>query len=193
MPVIEVDEEQVRRDTALRATMAKMLSKPEAKALVEQAYKMVDPNAQTPELDARRMVHETVSKTQAELDTLKKQLADEKAANEQNMRMAQFESRVEDGFRRLRQQGVTAEGIAGVKKIMEDEGIANPEIAWAHFEKLHPPQAPVASTGGWNFLEPAADANADLKKLVETKGESSSVIDKLAFEALNEVRGMARR
>ncbi len=193
MAVVEIDEEEVRRSAMLRATMAKMLSKPEAKALVEQAYKMVDPNAQTPELDARRMVQDTVSKTQTELDALKKQLADEKAEREQTQRLSQFENRVENGFLKLRQQGVTAEGIAGVKKIMEDEGIANPEIAWAHFEKLHPPQTPVASTGSWNFLEPQADTSADLKKLIETRGESSSVVDKLAFEALNEVRGMSRR
>lgn len=194
MPLIEVDEEQVRRDGALRATMAKMLGNPKAKALVEEAYKVVDPNAPTPQLDAQRMVSDAVSSTRAEVDALKKQYADDKAAAEQSTRMSAFENKVENGFAKLRAQGVTKEGIEGVKKIMEDEGIANPEIAWNHFEKLHPPQAPVmASTGSWNFIEAPADGtNADLKRLVETKGESNSVIDKLAFEALNEVRGLRR-
>ena len=194
MPTIEVDEEQVRRDGALRATMAKMLGNPKAKALVEEAYKVVDPNAPTPQLDAQRMVHDAVSKTQSEVEALKKQIADDKAAAEQASRMSAFENRVEQGFAKLRAQGVTKEGLEGVKKLMEDEGIANPEIAWSHFERLHPPQSPVmASTGSWNFIEAPADGtNADLKRLVETKGESVSVVDKLAFEALNEVRGLRR-
>ena len=194
MPTIEVDEEQVRRDSALRATMAKMLGNPKAKALVEEAYKVVDPNAPTPQLDAQRMVHDAVSKTQSEVEALKKQIADDKAAAEQASRMSAFENKVEQGFARLRAQGVTKEGIEGVRKIMEDEGIANPEIAWSHFERLHPPQSPVmASTGSWNFIEAPADGTkADLKRLVETKGESVSVVDKLAFEALNEVRGLRR-
>ena len=194
MAVVEVDEEQVRRDAALRATVAKMLGKPEAKALVEQAYKMVDPNAPTPELDARKMVDDRMASTRAEVDALKKQIADDKAAAEQASRMSAFENKVEQGFAKLRAQGVTKEGLEGVKKLMEDEGIANPEIAWSHFERLHPPQSPVmASTGSWNFIEAPADGtNADLKRLVETKGESVSVVDKLAFEALNEVRGLRR-
>jgi hypothetical protein len=178
----------------LRNTLSAMTKHPKAALLVEEAYKVVDPNAPTPQLDAQRMVSDAVSKTQSEVEALKKQIADDKAAAEQASRMSAFENKVEQGFAKLRQAGVTKEGIEGVRKIMEDEGIANPEIAWSHFEKLHPPQAPVmASTGSWNFLEaPADDANADLKRLVETKGESNSIIDKLAFEALNEVRGLRR-
>lgn len=194
MPTVEVDEEQVRRDNALRVTVSKILAKPESKALMEQAYKLVDPNAVTPELDARKIVDDRVGKTEATVAELRQQIADDKAAREQADRMSQLDAKVEKSFSRLRQQGVTEEGIAGVKKIMEDEGIVNPEIAWAHFEKLHPPQNPVApNTGSWNFLDQPAEGADDLKKLIETRGESNQLVDKMAFEALNEVRGVSRR
>ncbi len=78
---------------------------------------------------------------------------------------------------------------------MEDKGILDADIAAAYFEKQHPPQAPVTpgGSGAWNFMDMPADGDADLKKLVETKGESEQLIQKMAIDALNDVRGASRR
>lgn len=196
MAMIEIDEEQVRRDSALRATVAKILANPKSKRLMEEAHKMVDPDAVTPTLEAEKALEAAVGATKAEIAELKTQMAKDKQDREDREKLAALDAKVEKGFAKLRGQGVTEEGIAGVRKLMEDEGIVNPEIAWAHFEKLHPPATPVAPSGqgGWNFLDqPNVEGDADLKKLIETKGESSGLVDKMAREALAEVRGQPRR
>lgn len=190
MATVEIDEEELRRSTALRTTIANMLKHPRAKLLLEQAHKEVDPNANTPELDTIKLVHDGVSATREEIAALKKQLDDDKTERESASKIAQLNARVESGFAKLRQQGVTEAGIEGVKKLMEEEGLLNPEVAWSHFEKLHPPQAPVQqTTGGWDFLSMPAEGNDDLKQLLSTKGENDRIVDKMAFEALNQVRG----
>ncbi len=190
MPMVEIDEEQVRRDAALRTTISNMLKNPRAKLLMEQAHKEVDPNASTPELDTLKLVHESTSAVREEIAELKAQRAADKQEREQAATIDAINKKVENGFAKLRQQGVTQAGIDGVRKLMDEEGILNPEIAWAHFERLNPPQAPVQqSTGGWDFLSMPQEGGEDLKRLVETKGENDRLVDKMAFEALKEIRG----
>ena len=190
MPMVEVDEEQVRRDSALRATISNMLKNPRAKLLMEQAHKEVDPSASTPELDTLKLVHESTSAVREEIAELKAQRAADKQERETAAKLDSINKKVESGFAKLRQQGVTQAGIDGVKKLMDEEGILNPEIAWAHFERLNPPQQPVQqSTGGWDFLSMPQEGGEDLKRLVETKGENDRLVDKMAFDALKEIRG----
>lgn len=190
MATVEVDEEQVRRDAALRTTISNMLKNPRAKLLMEQAHKEVDPNASTPELDTLKLVHESTQSVREEIAALKKERETDKQEREQAAKLDALNKKVESGFAKLRQQGVTQAGIDGVRKLMDEEGILNPEIAWAHFERLNPPQAPVQqTTGGWDFLSMPAEGGDDLKKLVETKGENDRLVDKMAFEALKDIRG----
>jgi len=51
MAKIEVDEAEYNNMVALRGVAAKMVAKPESRRLLEQAQKLVDPNAPTPLLD----------------------------------------------------------------------------------------------------------------------------------------------
>lgn len=190
MPMVEVDEEEVRRSAALRTTISNMLKNPRAKLLMEQAHKEVDPNASTPELDTLKLVHESTQSVREELAALKKERESDKQERDQATKLDAINKKVDAGFAKLRQQGVTEKGLEGVRKLMDEEGILNPEIAWAHFERLNPPQEPVQqSTGGWDFLSMPQEGADDLKKLVETKGENDRLVDKMAFEALREIRG----
>ena len=93
------------------------------------------------------------------------------------------------------QEQLTAAGEESVRKLMEEKGITDPEIAWAYHQRLHPPQSPIqnSGSGAWNFLEPPADDQVDLKRLIETKGESIPLIDKMARDALADIRGQQRR
>lgn len=193
--LVEVDEEELLRDRTLRGVLNKMLANPEAKLRLQQAHRMVDPQAVAPELDALERGKSANDEVLKEVNSLKEQLAKEKADREQQLKLTQLNDKIEQGLLALRRQGVTEEGIAGVQKIMDEEGILNPEIAWAAFEKRHPPQNPVnpSGSGAWNFMEMQSDTSDDLKKLVESRGESVPLIDKLAQAALNEIRGQSRR
>jgi hypothetical protein len=195
MPKIDVDEEEYRRLKTLETTAADMLKHPEAGLLMEQAYKFVNEKAPTPRLDRKKEQDGFAAQNRKELEDLKKQIADEKAEREKNDKLAAIQAKETQGLAILKKDGWTDEGITGVKKIMEEQGILDPMIAAAYFEKLHPPQQPVQSmnTGSWNFLDLPEDGNADLKKLVDSKGESNALLDKMAREALGEIRGAAPR
>lgn len=194
MPLVEIDEEEVRQNRQLRGVVTKLLANPKAKLLVQQAQKMVDPTAVTPELDQQGAIAEPVSEMQKRLDAMEKQLKDRDSEAEKTATLTSLSSKIEAGITKLREDGWTDDGIAGVRKIMDEQGLINPAIAAAYFEKQHPPQqvAQPSGSGAWNFMEQAPDAASDLKALIENKGEGL-VVDKLAREALNEVRGQSRR
>lgn len=195
--MIEVDEEEFRANAKLRETIGSWMKHPAARRKLLEANKAADPKAEIPELDQPDPFEQRVAPLQTSVEELKKQLADEKAARDQEKKLTELSAGIERGLDKLRrEQHLTDDGVAAVRKIMEEEGITKPEIAWAHFVQLHPPQALISNSGGpgsWNFMEPPADDQADLKKLIESKGESMGVVDKLTRDTLNEIRGQARR
>lgn len=192
MAKIELDEEEILRLRRVEKTVGDMFKHPKAKLLLQEAHKTVDPNAITPDLDAQKPLDDRFKQLSDQNAALAKQISDDKAEREQRDAQLALKSRVDGGIDRLRSQGWTEEGIKGVQDIMEKNGILDPEIAASHFEKLHPPQMPISptnGTGAWNFLDvPADGAEADLKKLIENRGEGL-IVDKLANDALREVRG----
>jgi hypothetical protein len=198
MPRIEVDEEEFRANSQLRAQIGAWMKNPTARRKLLEANKAFDPKAEIPELDQPDPLEQRVAPLAKSVEDLSKQLADEKASREQEKKLAELSTGIERGLDKLRrEQHLTDEGVAAVRKIMEEEGITKPEIAWAHFVQLHPPQQLVANSGtgpgSWNFMEPPADDQADLKKLIESHGESVPVVDKLARDALSDIRGQSRR
>lgn len=192
--LVEVDEEQLLRDKNLRAQVERIMANTDARLLVEQAAKIVDKDAKTPLLDQRKVVEEPVSKIEKKLDEFIAAQNKDREEREAKAKREEINTQVSAGIARLRAAGWTDDGIKGVEKIMEEKGILDADIAAAYFEKQHPPQAPVKSggTGAWNFLDQAPDGDADLKKLVENRGQSEGLIDKMAMDALAEIRGSRR-
>lgn len=193
--MVEVDEEQLLQSQRLRATVEKIMADPKARVLVEQAHKLVDANAKTPTLDAQKTANEPLEAIQKQVsDFIAAQTkASEDAATKR--KLDEIEAKKTSGLAQLRANGWTDEGIKGVEKIMEEQGILDPDIAAAYFEKLHPPQTPIkpGGSGAWNFLDMPKEGDDDLKKLVETKGEHDGLLQKMAMDALAEVRGTSRR
>lgn len=193
--LLEIDETELLDLRKLKTTIGSILANPKGKLLVQQAHKLVDPKAVTPELDTQEVINEPLKAVQQEIADFKKAQADRDAAADQEKKLAALTSTVESGIAELRRNGWTEEGIAGVRKIMDDEGIINPKLAAAYFEKQHPPQLPAtpSGSGAWNFLEmPTEGGDADLKRLIETKGESNVLLDKMIRDSLTEVRGSRR-
>lgn len=196
MPMIEVDESVFTQNETLRKTVAAMLQNPAARRKVLEAQKLINPDASIPELDAAAPIEGAMATMRKELDDFKALQLKERQDAEDQKKLDGITAKMERGFDELRQNGVTEEGIAGVRKLMEDEGILNPRIAWDHFSKLHPPTEPTnpAGYGGFNFFDASGGAADDdvMKKLLDTRGDDDSLLRRMTNTALADVRGQPR-
>jgi hypothetical protein len=191
--MVEVDELEYNQMVALRGVAGKIVAKPEARRLLEQAQKLVDPNAATPMLDeeARTNAPLTALKTemQAKIDKLEQERADEK----REAALSAIAGRQTADFAKLRKEGYTDEGIAAIQKLMEDEGITKVGNAVAIFERNNPPQMPSTPQGGmtgtsWGFTDVNADTDKMIQELIGSKGENGAVVDRMAASALQDFR-----
>ncbi len=196
MALTEVDETELLRLRRLGETVGAMTKSPSAKRKLLEALKDVRPDdPSVKELERPDPVEErfdALTKSNAEL---RKQIEDDKAQREQDAKYGEIKRQQDEGFARLRQARWTDDGIAKVKAVMEEQGILNVEIAAKWIESQMPPPAdPVTpgGYGGWNFADAlATETDADLKKLIDSKGENEGLLRKMAGEAINEVRGQS--
>jgi hypothetical protein len=191
--VVEVDEAEYNQMVALRGVASKIVANPAARRQLEQAHKLVDPNAATPLLDQERLQNEplTALKTemQARIDALQKERDDEKRENA----LSAIAGRQTADFAKLRKEGYTDEGIAAIQKLMEDEGITKVNNAVAIFERNNPPQMPSTPQGGmtgtsWGFADVNADTDKMIQELIGSKGNNEAVTDRMAAAALQDFR-----
>ena len=195
--MVEVDEAEYNNMVALRQVASKMVSKPESRRLLEQAQKLVDPNAPTPLLDAEAAQLAPVTalekKFNDEVVALKKEREDEK----REATLQAIADRQTADFASLRKQGYTDEGIIAIQKLMEEEGITKVKNAVAIFERDNPPQMPATPSGitgqSWGFNDFTAEADKSIQDLIATKGQNDQVADRMALAALNDFRQGARR
>lgn len=194
MPKIEVDEAEFANLNRIKATVAKIASTPEAKKLLQKAHKLVDPNAQTPELDDDEKKAQLESGFQKQIEELKAKIAadDEKRTNDANL--AALNAKFEAGRSALRAQRYTKEGIEAVEKFMQERGIADHEIAAAYLEKQSPPAEAMSprAFGSFNFIEQPKDDDLFLKSLLDSRGDDDGAVLKAASEAVGEIRGGRR-
>lgn len=192
----EITEEEFLANRQLRQQVQQLLDHSAAGPMVEKALKLVNPNAATPRLDRLTAAQEPLEAMRKELEDFKAETAKDKAEREKTEKLQALSNKIEEGKSILRREHrYTEDGIKAVEKIMEERGLLDPLDAAAIFEKQHPPQQ-IATPGGggaWNFVEQVQDGEADLKRLIETKGSNEIVSDKMAREALAEVRGQSRR
>jgi hypothetical protein len=191
--IVEVDEAEYNQMVALRGVASKIVANPAARRQLEQAHKLVDPNASTPLLDQDRLQNEplTALKTelQAKIDKLEKEREDER----REQTLAAIASRQTADFSKLRKEGYTDEGIAAIQKLMEDEGITKVNNAVAIFERNNPPQMPSTPQGGmtgtsWGFADVNADTDKMIQELIGSKGNNEAVTDRMAAAALQDFR-----
>jgi len=197
MANVEVDEVDLQRLRKQDQTVHALLANPKAKRKILEAYKDVVPDAKIPELEIEEAAKAPVMELQKQVSELQKKLDDDKAEREKEAKLSALTNSVESGIAKLRRDGWTDDGIAEVRKLMDERGIIDPEIAAAYYEKQHPPQAPAtpSGVGGWNFMEPAADEDAYVKAITASKSaaENDQLVMREAAKALQEFRGAQRR
>jgi len=198
---VEVDEAEYNQMVALRGVASRMVAKPESRRLLEQAQKLVDPNAATPLLDAEAAQLAPVTalekKFNDEVAALKKEREDEK----REQTLAAIASKQEAAFARLKSQGhYTDEGVEAVRKLMETKGLIDVDDAVAIFERANPPQMPATPSGitgdKWNFTDTSAPGtDKAIADLIANKGDGSvadAIVGRMANETLMELRGARR-
>jgi hypothetical protein len=191
---VEIDEEQYLRDQQLRRALEKVVANPKAKLLLQEAHKMVDPQAITPELDREKSESERITAMRKEFDDFKAAVEKEKAEAAAARQAEALKLSVDTGLARLkREQHLTDEGIAAVRKLMEEKGILNADDAFAIFERQNPAPPPLTprGNGAWNFLDipEGQDGAAYAKKLLDSKGANDLVLDGEVNATLNNIRG----
>lgn len=194
MATVEVDELELQQNRSLRALVEGLAKNPRTAKKLHSLIKEIQPDAKLAEPPADPY-EDRFSSLEKELAAEKKARADESAKREQDTKIQSLQQKQDADFADLRRNKWTDDGIEKVKKIMEERGILDVEVAASYIEKQFPQQQPVTPNGSqsWNFLELPADNNDDLKKLIETKGESVPLVDKMAREALADIRGQQRR
>ena len=197
MAAVEVDEIELLRLRKQDQTVQHIWGNPKARRKIQEAVKEADPNMRIPELEIEEAAKAPVMALEKTVADLQKQIADDKAEREKNDKLNALNTSVEGGFGKLRKAGWTDDGLVEVKKLMEERGIIDPEIAAAYYEKQHPPQVPAtpSGVGAWNFGEVADDTEAYSKALMASKNaaENDSLVMREAGKALQEIRGAGRR
>lgn len=194
MATVEVDELELQQNRSLRALVEGLAKNPRTAKKLHSLIKEIQPDAKLAEPPADPY-EDRFATLEKELAAEKKARADESAKREQDTKIQSLQQKQDADFADLRRNKWTDDGIEKVKKIMEERGILDVEVAASYIEKQFPQQQPVTPNGSqsWNFLELPADNNDDLKKLIETKGESAPLLDKMARDALADIRGQQRR
>ena len=192
MAKIEVDEEQFNIGQRTLATMRKIAANPKNARALEAMHKEIDPNVATPLADADKLSSDRVDALQKQLDEMRK-AADEKSKKDDEERaQGLLKSKWDTGRQKLIDQGFSPAAVDKIEKdIMEPKGIVDHEIAAAYWEKQNPPPPPAmpGGVGAWNFLEiPPEDKDSDIKRLIDSRGNSDVVTEKMAREALNDFR-----
>jgi hypothetical protein len=197
MANVELDEVELQRLQKQDRTVHALMANPQAKRKIFEAYKVVEPNARIPELDIEEAAKAPVLELEKTVKELRTQIDADKAEREKQARLAELNGSVESGMAKLRRAGWTDDGLGEVRKLMDERGIIDPEIAAAYYEKQHPPQAPATPSGSgpWNFMDAPADDDAYIKAITSSKAaaENENLVMQEAHKALNEFRGAQRR
>ena len=196
MANVELDEVELQRLQKQDRTVHALMANPKAKKKIFEAYKDVVPDARIPELEMEAAAKAPVEALEKEFKDFREQVEKDKAEREKNDRLNALNGTVESGMAKLRRAGWTDDGLTEVRKLMDERGILDPEIAAAYYEKQHPPQNPAtpSGVGGWDFTAPVED-DSYTKTLLSSKSaaDNEQLAMNEAKKALNEFRGAQQR
>ncbi len=190
---VEVDEAEYNQMVALRGVASKIVANPAARRQLEQAHKLVDPNAATPLLDQEAAQLAPVKEMEKTLNERIAKFEKEREDEKREATLAGIAQRQSAGLAQLRKQGYTDEGVAAVQKLMEDKGLLDVDDAVAIFERANPPQMPSTPQGGmtgtsWGFITNNDESDKDIQALIAGRGDNEAVTDRMVQRSLQESR-----
>lgn len=197
MAKVEVDEAEWTASQQVVSVFSDMLKNPQAREQVLKAKKLARPNEPIPEIDAASKGYEEINKLREELAADRKAREDADKKRDDDARVAKFQADWDAQKAALRADGWMDDGIAKIEEYAKTTGIPDLEAAALKYRKLHPEPEPVQPSGygRWAFMDEPGDKDnpSFVQKLLQTKGESESVLDSEIRNAINEVRGVPQR
>lgn len=192
MSKVEVEEHELANSRKLGGLVKAIMGDPEARKLMLQAHKKVDPNASIPEIDQVNTVEAATAAVRKEFADFRAEQIKKEADAAEAARLSGLKSKWDQGRDALRSKNYTADGIAAVEKLMEERGIGDHADAAIIFERLNPPATPISSNpNSFNFFAPSGNKGEEdlVKKLMDSRGEDVGVLDTMVGQTLTEIRG----
>lgn len=193
MALRDIDEAEYLSQQAVVRTVNNMLSNKDARKLLLQARKLAEPNAVIPEIDAAAPVQSELAAIRDELAADKAARAEERRQAEEQRRIAEFTAGWNNQKRALREAGWSSDGIQAIERHAEERGIADLEIAAAHYEKLHPPSdvAQPGVFGARNLFDQQPQDDTFVKSLLEFRGDNDALLNAEIGAAIKDFRNQA--
>lgn len=171
------------------ALLRKMETDPRSKPSLEAAVKVHHPEVRTEADVAAEATAPILEPIKASLEKINARFEAEDAKAVERQQTAD-EANLSTAFANLRSQGLTEAGEAKVKELMVSRNIADPEAAFALFERNNPKpaaDAPSWQPDGWDFstTTPSQGATRDLEGLYANEDKWA---DQEAALTLNEIR-----
>ena len=176
MAIIEVDAEELKKLQAelgsarlSKAALDKLGNNPKTRQQLLALMKEDNPALVIPEIDAARPVMEKVSALEKTIAEEREARATEKANAEKEQRERSVKETIDGARTGLKSRGWTEEGITGIEKLMQEEGIANYAAAEALFEKRQPKDEPILPSNyskNWDFMHADEAEDADIRAAV---------------------------
>lgn len=162
----ELTEEQLTHLQQWANLGQALVGNKKTKVAAEKLVKMLDPNIETSE-DAAEPLLAPMRDELADVRKQLKTITDGAAAYNEGQK-----------FVALREAGYTDEGVEKIKEIMKTEGISNPHVAAAYFEKTNPPKVDIRGVSSQNFGNDifGIDAQTSKDKLDKLFNDTDSFI-----------------
>ncbi len=203
MARVEIDESELVALQSVHRAVSSLMTHPEARQMVLEARKKVDPNAMIPELDAAKPIKDEMAKIRQEQSDFMKKIEDDRIARETTEKTNQFKASWETSKSRVRGDypHFNDEALKAIEDMCVERGIADFEAGAALFAKKNPPPTPEAPSGfgsGWNFFDAPSQQGEDesMKKYIEAQmksgGDDDRALDSMIRETLSDVRGTRR-
>ena len=197
MPKIEVEETDFLKGQNLRRTVEKMLANPKSAKLLKLAETEIDPSITHPELEMERVVEERVGALAKTVTDFITESKTQREKDESERRLDKLATSIDAGIAKLRsEEGLTDEGEKALRELMVKKGETDVFDAWAVFQRHNPPPPPAAPSSGRMFDVISAAKSGDdefIKGMIESRGDNQALVDKVAWDAINEVRSASQK
>lgn len=196
MPV-EIDETQLASLQNTAKAVQSLLKNPKTRLKVLEAYKENFPEAPVPELDAARPVMGRIENLEKAVIDFMKNERESREQERTEARLAEIRAQAEQGRQMLRSRGYNDDGIKKLEEFRDQKGLVDYNDAIRLYELDFPPAQVAEPSSGMNLFDIMHnDRSSDdefNKRLHESLGQDDSVVDRMARQAIQEMRGASAR
>lgn len=196
MPV-EIDETQLTSLQNTAKIVQGLLKNPKTRRKVLEAYKEYDPTAAVPELDVTEPVVERMNQLEGAVIEFMKKEREDREKDKTESQLERMRAQAESGRRMLVERGYTAEGITKLEEFRNQKGLVDYNDAVRLYELDNPPPSVSEPTSGMNFFDmmhnDVSAENDFNKRLHDSLGQDDSAVDRMARQAIADMRGAVSR